>query len=224
MKKCTTKRCAATLWLAAAATYLLCESAAAFIFSPPYSYAYNYISDLGVIACGAVFEARRICSPLHASVNIAFVLEGSLFLGAALVLARSLQPPSRYVLLTFAALFGIGISFVGIFPEVVATKATSSMRFHAFGALLAVVFGNATSLSSIAAFRELGLSRLHRLVSIVLPVLAAIALAMLAVAHGRSTVIVVPDGVWERLSVYAITAWELLTAICLLLSPSRSGA
>ena len=72
------------------------------------------------------------------------------------------------------------------------------MRFHAFGALLAVVFGNATSLSSIAAFRELGLSRLHRLVSIVLPVLAAIALAMLAVARGRSTEIVVPDGVRAR--------------------------
>ena len=61
---------------------------AAVAFSPRYSYAHNYVSDLGVPVCGTIFDGRSVCSPLHALMNGDFVLQGVLFFAAALAAAR----------------------------------------------------------------------------------------------------------------------------------------
>ena len=59
-------------WLPPAAVVLLLNAvqwvvseavAAAAWTSPPYSYATNYISDLGVPECGTHYQGRTICSP-----------------------------------------------------------------------------------------------------------------------------------------------------------------
>ncbi len=204
-------RAAALAWGAAAVTYVASEAIAATAFSPAYSYAENYISDLGVPACGTLFAGRAICSPLHTLMNADFVLQGLLFLGAGIAAARALSGLARWPLLACAALNGIGIILVGLFPETSAVKG-----LHGLGALLAIVFGNATGFVSAFAFRGLGLPRVHRVVSLTLPLLAAFAFAMLIAARGRDTPLLVPDGIWERISVYTITAWELVTAWCLL--------
>ncbi len=216
-------RLAAACWFAAAATYLASEAAAAVAFSPPYSYAHNYISDLGVPLCGAIFDGRAICSPLHAWVNTDFVLQGVLFLTAAIAIARALSSRARYALVASAAVNGIGICLVGLFPESAAAQPPGALKYHALGALLSIVAGNATALISAFAFRELGLPRVHRLASFALPCLAAFAFTMLLLALAQGAPAVLPDGIWERTSVYTITAWELATAACLAIW-ARTGA
>ena len=204
-------RLAGAAWGAAAITYVASEAITAMAFSPTYSYAENYISDLGVPACGTLFAGRPICSPLHLLMNVDFVLQGVLFLAGGIIAARALSGLARWPLLACAALNGIGITLVGLFPE------TSGVQgLHGLGALLAIVFGNATGFVSAFAFRSLGLPRVHRAVSLVLPLLAAVAFAALLAARGRTDALLVPDGVWERISVYAITAWELVTAWCMM--------
>lgn len=157
-----------------------------------------------------MFEGRTICSPLHGLVNADFVAQGLLFALAGLAAARALAHPARRALAAAALVNGVGIALVGLFPESTATPAV-----HALGATMAIVAGNAAALVSVFAFRELGLPRLHRPASLALPLVAAGALAMLVAARARGAPVGLPDGVWERASVYTITAWELLTAVCL---------
>ena len=211
-------RVAGLAWGAAAVTYLAAEAIAASAYSPAYSYAENYISDLGVPACGIVFAGRPVCSPLHALMNADFVLQGVLFLTAGVAAARALSGWARWPLLACAMLNGIGITLVGLFPETYGVKG-----LHGLGALLAIVFGNATALASAFAFRQLALPWVHRAISLALPLLAAIAFAALLAARGRSGPLIVPDGIWERMSVYTITGWELATAWCLIARAARTA-
>ena len=211
---------AAGLWTIAAVLYVVTEGIAAWTFSPPYSYAHNYISDLGVPVCGAVFDGRSICSPLHGVMNADFIVQGILFSAAALSMFRLLLHPMKYAFLACAILNGIGNVLVGLFPETSGGQGQGASLYHVAGALLAIVFGNGASLSSASAFRTLDLGRVYRVASIALPIVGWFAFAMLVAAPG----FVFADGVWERLSVYTITAWELLSATCLLASLPRCRA
>ena len=62
---------AAVAWLSAGLAYLTLEAVAAAAFRPHYSYARNFISDLGVPGDH---------SPLAWLMNLGFCLQGSLFL------------------------------------------------------------------------------------------------------------------------------------------------
>ncbi|WP_240347547.1 hypothetical protein [Curtobacterium sp. 24E2] len=44
---------------------------------------------------------------------------------------------------------------------------------------------------------------------------------MLVVDSSSTVIDVLPDGVWERASVYTIVAWELVTGITLLVAGAR---
>ena len=210
------RRLAASLWISAGVSYIAAEGVAAFAFSPPYSYARNYISDLGVPVCGTIFDGRALCSPFHALVNANFALQGLFFLGAALAIARALSASSRYAFVALAALNCVGNVLVGLFPETMPGQADSRSSYHLLGALLAIVFGNATAFMSAWTFAELRLSRLHRVASLTLPLLAAVAFSTLLVSRVTGTAFLFPDGVWERVSVYAITGWELFSGSCVI--------
>ena len=214
---------ALVLWLCAGVLYPAVEGMAAHAFSPDYSYAHNFISDLGVSTCGTIYAGRTICSPLHALMNANFAFQGVAFLGAALAIARVIAAPSRVALVAFAAMNCLGNILISLFPEDMPGPIAGGLNCHVAGALLAILFGNATALMSSWTFAELRLARVHRLFSIALPILAAIALVMFVVSRG-STSVLFPDGVWERLSVYTITAWELLSAACLFARPTLMAA
>jgi hypothetical membrane protein len=206
-------RFAAGLWFSAGILYLATERLAASAFSPAYSYADNYISDLGVPVCGSVFAGVPICSPFHALMNVDFVVQGVLFLGAAIAVSRSLATPARFAFVGLAALNCAGNTLVGVFPETSPAQFAGA-RYHVIGAFLAIVCGNGTALLSAWAFSGLRLAGFHRYLSIALPLLAAGSLIMLA--SGSETKTLLPDGVWERISVYTITIWELASAACLI--------
>ncbi len=212
----TRKRLGAGFWLAAALLYLGSELAAASVFSPHYNYARNYISDLGVTVCGTIYEGRAICSPFHGLMNGDFIVQGLLFPAAAITVSRSIPTATRLAFIAVAVLDGVGNVLLGSFPENMPGQFTGALSDHVLGALLAIVCGNGTALMSTSIFRNLGLPRIHRCASMLLPLTAAVSLAMLIGARRSGTMNVLPDAVWERTSVYAITGWEALTAFCLL--------
>jgi hypothetical membrane protein len=131
---------AASCWIAAAALYLVAEAVSASTF-PGYSYATNYISDLGVPDV-EVFQGRAIDSPLHLLMNTAFVLHGVLFVVAALA-ARNLavgspapgRPAARWWFTVLAVAHGVGIVLVGLFHGSQASATTASWSCTSSGPL-----------------------------------------------------------------------------------------
>jgi hypothetical membrane protein len=188
-------RCAAATWLLSAAVYVGCEAVAA-VRVPGYSYAGNYISDLGVS------EVMNVGG---------FITHGLLFAAGALVITRAYPTPSSLArgFVLAAAANAAGNILVGTFHS---GMAPSAVNWHVIGAGLAIVGGNlAVILGGIGSSR-LGVSRAYRRASIALGVLGLASLAVL-VADGDHVLAV---GVVERVAVYPIIAWELMTGIALL--------
>ena len=74
---------AAVAWTSAGLAYLTLEAVAAAAFRPHYSYARNFISDLGIPSDD---------SPLAWLMNTAFCVQGSLFLVGAILTVRAVAP------------------------------------------------------------------------------------------------------------------------------------
>ena len=75
----------------------------------PYSFARNYISDLGAVGCGAV-----VCSPWHGLMNGSFVVQGILIAAGAWLAWRVGLAKGGLCLLIAS---GLGLSGVGLVPE-----------------------------------------------------------------------------------------------------------
>ena len=204
-------RLAGALWLLAGLLYLVSETIAAAAFDH-YSYAHNYISDLGVpypLTDGTV-------SSLAWVMNFGgFILDGILY-GTAAVIAFRQMPAFGRGFLTFAAIHSIGTILVGTVHSGPRELAAGIHHFHVIGAAMAIVGGNAVS---IAASRADG-STLYSRISLGLGLFGLISLAMLETNRVLGTAIL-PDGLFERGSVYPITAWEILTGTMLLVGKNR---
>jgi len=212
----------AVLWILAAAVYVGGEAIAASVF-PGYSYATNYISDLGAPVVGS-YQGRAVDSPLHAVMNTAFVVKGLLYLAAALVVTRAVPAGARRHVVTvlfivFAGIHCIGVSLVGFVPETTPLPAGS---LHVVGAGMAIVGGNLALIAGGIGSRHIGASRAYIVVSVALGVIGIAALAMLMADGGSVDFDILPDGVWERAAVYTITVWEVLTGVLLLSSLGRA--
>ncbi len=207
-------RAAGILWIAAAVVYVGTEAVAARVF-PGYSYAQNYISDLGVPEVG-MFDGRFLDSPLSAVMNAGFIAQGVLFLLATLLAARG--RPGRLAIpwAILAALHAVGITLVAVFHGGPQAAASGTIVLHVVGAGLAIVCGN---LASIAGGLAIG-GRVFRVFSVAI---AVIGLGCLVGLQTSPPVPALPDGVWERGSVYAITAWELVAGILLVARTRRAG-
>lgn len=202
----------AVLWIVAAAVYLVAEAVSATAF-PGYSYASNYISDLGVPDIG-VFQGRAIDSPLHVVMNVAFTVHGVLFATAAVLTVRSAawRTGARRWFVALALVHAVGIILVGTFPGSQTNTDNGLIVFHVLGAAMAIIAGNAAAI--VAGFtlrryvpRGLGSA------SIILGVVGLIGLTMLIVDSGSTVIDLLPDGTWERIAVYAILVWEALVGI-----------
>ncbi|WP_434513069.1 hypothetical protein ABUV18_02904 [Clavibacter nebraskensis] len=201
-------------WVAAAAVYVGTEAIAASAF-PGYSYSANYISDLGVPDV-AVFQGRAIDSPLHAVMNAGFILQGVLYLAAAVIGTRALRAGPRRAFLVLAAVHAAGITVVGLIHGSASSAASGIGWMHVVGAGMAIIAGNAASIVAGLGSGRIGVARAVRVASVALGVVGLIALALLE-ALGGSTI----DGVWERGSVYTVTAWELMAGVAVLVAARR---
>ncbi|PRC42458.1 DUF998 domain-containing protein [Mycobacterium sp. ITM-2017-0098] len=193
-------RPAAAIWLLGAVVYLVCEAIAAVGVSG-YSYAADYISDLGV----------------QSVMNVgAFIVHGSLFLLGALVISRG-RPTSRRVRRGFvlaAAANAIGNVLVGTFPS-----GSEHANVHVLGAAMAIVGGNVAAIVAGLGGRAFGATPAFRGASIGLGVTGIACLTVLII-DGANGSRLLPAGLVERGAVYPIIAWELLAGTAIL----RRGA
>ncbi|BBY15228.1 DUF998 domain-containing protein [Mycolicibacterium litorale] len=190
-------RAAATAWILGAAVYLTAEALAAAAYRPSYSYASDYISDLGVPG-----------QPLAAPMNVAFAVQGGLFLLGA-VLAAGLRRP---LLLAFAAANAVG-------NVLVATVHAGDGALHLVGAALAIVGGNAAAVAGASLHRGVRYRRISRLLGG-----AGLVSLTVLVAQAWAGVEVLPAPVWERASVYPILAWQVCAAFTMSLPARRQHA
>lgn len=196
---------AAACWFLAVAVYLIAEAVAASAF-PDYSYATNYISDLGVPEVAAV-DGRAIDSPLHAVMNAGFIAHGVLFVLAALLATRAARVRHRRWFIALAVVHGVGIVLVGTFSGSQEALESGLAAFHVIGAAMAIIGGNLTAMVASRTARH-GFAAL----SLALGVVGIVSVVMLVVDSGTTAINLLPDGIWERLSVYTIQAWELVAA------------
>lgn len=174
----TSARTAAVCWLVGATVYLVCEAVAA-AGSPGYSYAGDYISDLGDAAV----------------MNIgAFVVHGLMFLLGAVLAGRAALPGRGFV--AAAAVNAVGNVLIAVFPSHIPT----TVPWHVIGAALAIVGGNVAVILGGRSSRHRG----HRWLSVVLGVAGIACLA--AVVGGAAPAGLIERGsvytiiVWELVS------------------------
>lgn len=181
----------AVLWVVAAVGYLILEAFAAAGFEPTYSYAHNYVSDLGVTGSSRAYLMRA-----------AFFLQGILFLFGALLIVRFPGGPRGRLFLGLVAANAVGNIVVGT---------VHSGKVHVAGAALAIVGGNAAILVGSALVGTAGGQRWYRGISKFVAALGILCLIMLRINSATTSVNVLPNGAWERGSIYSITLWQLLT-------------
>jgi len=197
----------AALWLVAAVGYLILEAAAAASFEPCYSYARDYISDLG-ITDGGMVRGRMIDSPRAYLMQIAFYLQGFLFFAGALLIVGFPGSRRARTFLGLVAVNAVGNIVVGT---------VHSGTVHVVGAALAIVGGNTAILAGSAVVGRVSSHRWYGNVSKLVAALGLLCLIMLMVNSATMKYNLLPDGAWERGSVYSITLWQLLTAARLLI-------
>lgn len=207
-------RTAGILFLSAAIVYVGTEAIAAAAF-PGYSYAQNYISDLGVPEIGT-HDGRFLDSPLSAVMNAGFLLQGALFLLATVVAARGRPARLAAPWVGFAALHAVGITLVALVHGGPQSVASGIIGFHVAGAGLAIVFGNLASIAGSAALGGRGF-RVFSVGIALVGLLCLVGLQLQPSLAGAS----LADGVWERGSVYAITVWELVAGVVLVRRSTR---
>ncbi|NMD54132.1 MULTISPECIES: DUF998 domain-containing protein [Tsukamurella] len=110
--------------LVSTALYFLAELVVSLRWPRPYDWSRNMISDLGVPEClgelsrdgGLAVADRFVCSPWHPVMNTAFVVVGALGFAAAVALRPVLPRPWAALTLALAAVNGIALACVGLFP------------------------------------------------------------------------------------------------------------
>jgi hypothetical membrane protein len=187
---------AAFAWLSAGFAYLTLEAVAAAAFRPHYSYTDDLISDLGIPSDD---------SPLAWLMNTAFGVQGSLFLVGAILTVRAIAPRKAGLFVTLAAANAVGNLLIAAFHSGPAARAEGTAWVHAIGAVLAIVGGNAAILAGSRI-----VSGWHRKVSVALGAFGLLSFVLFVIELKASSAL--PLGVWERCSVYSITAWQLFAA------------
>ena len=120
-------RFGAALWIFCL-QYFAAEAIAIHAWPGGYSLSRNYISDLGALGCGIhaagiAGATETLCSPMHAVMNGAFVLQGVLILaGAAMVSSGFSKGVMGVLALVLIGVSGLGVALVGLAPEDVLPK------------------------------------------------------------------------------------------------------
>ena len=146
----------------------------------------------------------------------AFCLQGVLFFAGAILIVRAFEPRKAGLFLTLAAANALGNLLIAAFHSGPTARADGTAWVHATGALLAIVGGNA----AIPAGSFIG-PRWYRRLSAWLAALGLLSFMMFVIELTTAAVEPLPPAVWERCSVYSITAWQMLTAAILCYLPDR---
>lgn len=182
--------------------YFVVQLVVALRWSPAYSLQRDTISDLGNTVCGR-FNGRFVCSPLHALMNVSFIVLGVTMIAGSVLLRHALPPTRARLGFLFMAIAGVGVVVVGVFPE------NTVSAIHGWGATLPFTIGN---VGVIVLGLSLALPRALRLLTLTLGVIALAALVFYASSHYLG----LGEGGIERLVAYPQTVWLILLGAYLL--------
>ncbi|MFF1685090.1 MULTISPECIES: DUF998 domain-containing protein [unclassified Streptomyces] len=199
----------AVLWVAAEAI-----TAAAWT-DPPYSYATNYISDLGVPDCGTRFQGRDICSPAHDVMNVSFMVQGILFALGVVLLARLVKGRARRVITALALAHGAAFVLVGLFHGS-GENSNLALAIHVGAAAIGILCANTVAIMA-GSLPSLGLPPAYRIFSITVGVLGLLSEVLVGVSVSTA-------GVFERGGVYSWLLWGAVTGFLVLVERRRSPA
>jgi hypothetical protein len=183
-----TARVGALLWIASAVCYFVAEATRAAALDTS-GYTTDFVSTLG--------DPQR--SPRAALMNAAFVAQAVAFPIGGWFVSRAVRTRAA-PFMALAVGNGVGNLLVA------AVHSGSGSAVHGVGAALALIGGNAAVLAGSSVLRPALAAPAYRAVSIALGVFGL--LCLLAVGVELS-----PIGAWERGSVYAIYAWQVVTAV-----------
>ena len=200
---------AGIFWFLAGALFLVTEAVAASGF-PGYSYARDFISDLGV-PYADILDGRLVRSSHAVVMNGGFIAESLCFALAALSVARASRrwSPTLILFLLLGLVHAAGLALIAIVHSGSREVAAGTYHWHALGAGMAIVGGNVAILVSARALRRLGAPSAYCAASVAIGLFGLASLAVLLVGG------ILPEGLAERGSVYAIAVWELLSGAVL---------
>jgi hypothetical protein len=178
----------------------------------PYSYLDQYISVLGVPDWGRFAYLM----------NGAFYLQGVLLIVGAVLVTRSVGRRGVFFLL-FTATAAVGYLLVATVHGGSPLAAGDGILWHGVGALLAFIAGNAAIAAGSSIVARAVDARWYRAVSLLIAGVGLAGFLALA-AYNVRTYRYAPVGLVERVPVYSVLAWQVLSAIVLLTRPvSRDG-
>ena len=197
---------AAAAFVVGGCTYLAAEAISALGWTDrPYSYARNNISDLGI----------PDISPWHPVMNTGFVVDGTLFVLAGLGLSVLFEGRARWIVLGSSVVHGVGSIVVGLAHASVDGASTP----HAAGAGMAIIGGNLVLLAAGRYGGRVGAPRWYTAASAVAGVVGLAGFALFLADTG-----ILGGGAFERISVYTIIGWEIVTGAALLARARLSKA
>jgi hypothetical membrane protein len=206
-------RTAAWAWVLGTAQFLVLHFIVQLVWTKPYSWALNNVSDLGNVSCQPWGDnARDVCSPWHAWMNTAFVLEG-LCIVAGVVFSSRLWGRSwtAWTARALLILAGVGYVLAGLFP------ADINENVHVLGALFIAVLGNMglimTGQSLATGYRPL------RLLASGIGLVGCVATGLFF----SGTYLGLGMGGMERLAVLNLQTWTLIAGLFILRSPEVMG-
>ena len=203
------KRAGAWLWLCCV-QFFVAEQVARRGWTLPYSFARNYISDLGATSCGAL-----VCSPRHALMNSSFGLQGVLIAGGALLLLKPGSLLGRAGLAVLVAC-GVGLDMVACVPE------NGDTRVHAAGAAMHFLCGGLGMMLVGWRLRSTGERPAVGWLSIAAG-LTVVAATVLLGQRGLPLLGVLGVGLVERVAAYGIVCWMVLMGVYLLTTSRTRG-
>lgn len=173
-------------------------------------YLRNFISSLGVYPNLIVEGVPVGFSKLAIIMNIDFIVTGIGFLVAYYFLIFRMLKSKKYSLLYLITpvLFAVGSVLVGVYQGGV----PSEDGLHGLGARLSFLGGNLTLIiSGVSLFKN---RRGYSIVSIILGLIGLISAGFMNNALTNNLTEVV--AIYERLTVYPITIWQLMTGLTFL--------
>ena len=173
-------------------------------------YLRNFISSLGVYPNLIVEGVPVGFSKLAIIMNIDFIMTGIGFLVAYYFLIFKMLKSKKYSLLYLITpvLFAVGSVLVGVYQGGV----PSEDGLHGLGARLSFLGGNLTLIiSGVSLFKN---RKGYSIVSIILGLIGLISASFMnnALTNNLSEVV----AIYERLTVYPITIWQLMTGLTFL--------
>ncbi|WP_431913823.1 DUF998 domain-containing protein [Micromonospora carbonacea] len=166
---------------------------------PPYSYTYNYISNLGVHGPTQGF-GQLMYSPLAWVMNTGFFLFGVVLFGGTAMLA-GLHGPRRWAVRTLAFLIAAGGVLLAFFHGTGETPDSGAIDFHSVGALASIVSGNVLIIILGRAHRQTGIATTTGRVMVALGVFGLLSLVGFMAIAGSSASLI---GLVERCAVYPL--------------------